>query len=801
MVEESWGSSRRTPGRRCGAAWLRRPASSDSSSAGGCSSWAWRSPFRRSRRWCSSTIRTPPTERICSLTGPRQGLDLVATEMPSGVDSRRGIVRLSAAALAEIGGQAWSVVELTAGRRTGALAALSPFDSRQIWMDELVLGNLGAAPGDTVHVAVVPPVAADRVVLTAPAQVMSAVPWQTARLALLGKVVSKGDAISLLQQDYALPEHVTEKLLDEARRQLLALLGPSGEGAVVTVADAPAVPAVVTMSTDVSWAQTRPTPGVPPGPAPAAGARPVGASSTPLAMAELAGAEKPAADLQRLLDVGLNHPDLLDRLGTDVSLGVLLAGPPGSGKVSVVYAVAAAVGVQVRRVSGAALASMPGAEAAQQLASMQPTALPNRTVLLVEDVEAVAPSDDDTPLAVPFIDMVRANLAAGNAVVCTTSAPQEVSRRLVCPDVVGHELAIPLPDEDDRQRLLGVLTKRLPLAQDVALSTLAARTPGFVAADLDALVRAAGLHAAHREQTTPSATPTVTSSDFDAAMETVHASAMAGDLLDPGDVSLDDVGGLAEVKQTLTETVIWPITHPETFERMGIAPARGVLLFGPPGCGKTYLVKALAHDGRANVLSVKGAELLSKWVGESESAVRALFMRARGAAPSLVFLDEVDALAPVRGPDNDDVTGRVVAALLTELDGLEELHGVVVIAATNRPDMVDPALLRPGRLEQLVFVPPPDTDARADIMVAAAAHTPVAQDVDLRAVAARCEGFSGADCVALIRQAALSAMRRSLQDPTVTGDDVEAALRAVHPSPHPPPVDALRNYAAARKQW
>jgi transitional endoplasmic reticulum ATPase len=734
------------------------------------------------------------------LTQPRPGLDLVATMMPSGVDSRRGIVRLSAAALAEIGGQAWSVVQLTAGRHTGALAALSPFDSHQIWMDELILGNVGAAPGDTVHVDVVPSVAADRVVLTAPAQLMSAVPWQTARLALLGKVVSKGDAISLLQQDYVLPEHVTEKLLDEARRQLLALLGPSWQSAVLTVVDAPAVPAVVTMSTVVSWAQTRPTTGVPPGSAPAAGARP-GSADTPLAMSELAGAEKPAADLQRLLDVGLNHPDLLDRLGTDVSLGVLLSGPPGSGKVTLVYAVAAAVGAQVRRVSAPALAAMPGAEAAQQLSSMQPPTVPARTVLLVEDVDAIAPADDDSALAAPFIDTVHTILSAGNAVVCTTSSPQNVSRRLVCPDVVAHELAIPLPDQDDRQRLLGSLTVRLPLADHVSLEEIAARTPGFVAADLDALVRAAGLHAADRERTTPSSAPTVTSADFDAALETVHPSAMGGELLDPGDVSLDDVGGLAEVKQTLTETVIWPITHPETFARMGISPTRGVLLYGPPGCGKTYLVKALAHDGRANVLSVKGAELLSKWVGESESAVRQLFARARGAAPSLIFLDEIDALAPVRGPDNDEVTGRVVAALLTELDGLEELHGVVVVAATNRPDMVDPALLRPGRLEQLVFVPPPDADARADIMAVAGAHTPLARGVDLRAVAVGCEGFSGADCVALVRQAALSAMRRSLDDPAVTGDDVEAALRAVRPSLDPRQVDALRNYAAAREKW
>ena len=715
--------------------------------------------------------------------------------MPSGVDSRRGVVRLSSAVLGELGGQAWSVVQLTAARRTGALAALSPVDSRQVWMDELVLANVGVAAGDTVRVEVVPSLAADRVVLAGPADVMTAVPWQTARLALLGKVVSQGDSISLLQQDYALPEHVSAKVLDEARSQLLALLGPSWQSVVLTVVEAPAVPAVVTMSTVVAWAQPPRATAAPPQPASVAPARP-GPAPTALPMSELAGAEEVAADLQRLLDVGLNHPDLLDRLGTEVSLGVLLSGPPGSGKITLVYSVAAAVGVDVRRVSAPALAS----GGAGQLAALQLPTLPTRTVLLVEDVEAIAPRDDDAPLAAAFVDAVRATLSAGHAVVCTTSAPQDVSRRLVCPDVVAQELVIPLPDQGDRARLLGSLTRRLPLASDVSLDDLAARTPGFVAADLDALVRTAGLHAADRERATPSASPTVTAADFAAALETVHPSAMDGELLDPGDVSLDDVGGLAEVKQTLTETVIWPIAHPEAFARMGIAPTRGVLLYGPPGCGKTYLVKALAHDGRANVLSVKGAELLSKWVGESESAVRQLFMRARGAAPSLIFLDEIDALAPVRGPDNDDVTGRVVAALLTELDGVEELHGVVVVAATNRPDMVDPALLRPGRLEQLVFVPPPDAEARAEIMTTAAAHTPLAAGVDLRAVAVRCEGFSGADCVAVVRQAALSAMRRSLQDPTVTSADVESALADVRPSLDPEQLEALRNYAAERRQ-
>jgi transitional endoplasmic reticulum ATPase len=242
--------------------------------------------------------------------------------------------------------------------------------------------------------------------------------------------------------------------------------------------------------------------------------------------------------------------------------------------------------------------------------------------------------------------------------------------------------------------------------------------------------------------------------------------------------------------------VLWPLTYPDTFARLGVQPPRGVLLYGPPGCGKTYLVKAIAGTGKANVLSVKGAELLSKWVGESERAVRELFRRAREAAPTLVFLDEVDALAPVRGQASDGgTTDRVVAALLTELDGVESLRNVVVIGATNRPDLVDPALLRPGRLERLVYVPPPDADARADILRAAARSVPLAADVDLAAVASTLDGFSAADCTALVRESALAAMRESLDAATVTADHVATARGRVRPSLEPSQVAWLAAYA------
>src|SRR5690606_15705102 len=270
-----------------------------------------------------------------------------------------------------------------------------------------------------------------------------------------------------------------------------------------------------------------------------------------------------------------------------------------------------------------------------------------------------------------------------------------------------------------------------------------------------------------------------------------------------GSVTFDDVGDMAETKQALTEAVLWPLQHPDTFARLGVQPPRGVLLYGPPGCGKTFVVRALASTGRLSVHAVKGAELMDKWVGSSEKAVRELFQRARASAPSLVFLDEIDALAPRRGQSVDSgVTDRVVASLLTELDGIEPLRDVVVLGATNRPDLIDPALLRPGRLERLVFVEPPDAAARREILATAGKSIPLATEgpdaVDLDALAAELDGYSAADCVALLREAALTAMRRSIDAADVTAADVARARETVRPSLDPAQVQALRAFAAGR---
>ncbi len=739
-------------------------------------------------------------------------ITLVARLAASAADARRGVVRLHPEVLDALGLRSWDAVSLTGARVTTALAAPGDGPPGQATVDDVTLSNAGLADGAAVVVAAAGVEPARRVLLTG-SRLARAVPPETLRLALTGKVLTPGDAVSLLPQDL---EPAPGLDAAAARRGVAGALGGSWTTELLTVAEVePAGAVAVRPGTVVGWVDGASTadPG-PVGAAPVtagpAAARPAPAPSAraeaPRAPApdvvpvsDLVGNTAAARRLAEWLELTLDRPELLASLGGSARLGVLVSGPEGVGKATLVRSVAAAVGARCVELPAPGVAAL--ADASQRVHDVLAQARSGgRTVLLLTDAEALLPAADPPPLATLVLDALDVALdRPGLVLVATTSSPEAVDPRLRAPGRADRELGLALPDLATRTDLLRRLLTAVPLDEDVDLGAVAERTPGFVVADLVAVRREAAVAAALRGSDADGG-PRVAQRDLLDAVAAVRPLSMSSSAtLQTGGVGLDDVGDMVEVKQALTEAVLWPLQYPDSFARLGVAPPRGVLVYGPPGCGKTFLLRALAGTGRLNVLSVKGAELLDKYVGESERAVRELFRRAADAAPALVFLDEVDALAPRRGQSTDSgVADRVVAALLTELDGAQPLRDVIVVGATNRPELIDPALLRPGRLERLVYVPPPDGAARADILRAAARNTPLADDVDLDALGADLDGYSAADCAAVLREAALAAMRESLDATEVTAAHVAAARAAVPPSLDPGQLAALEAYAARR---
>ncbi|WP_409462291.1 AAA family ATPase [Amycolatopsis sp. GA6-003] len=756
-------------------------------------------------------------------------ITLTVRHTPSALDARRGVVRLHPEVLDALGLRAWDAVHLTGARRSAALAAPASEEATPgvVLTDDVTMSNLGVAEGGEVVVSPAEVTAARTVTVSGSRLASVSVSPQTLRLALTGKVLTRGDAVSLLPQDLA-PAPGSD--VAAVRGQLSRVIGATWTNELLTVtATEPAGVVVVGPSTVVSWrdgARTGTPTGEPPTRTATALVRTTAVTAAedyldaeiveevvteareegldePVPVADLVGAESAARKLAEWFDLAFHRPELLAKLGTSAHLGVLLSGPEGVGKATLVRSVAAAEKVRVVSVTAPNIAVLEPNAAHRSLREAIERAADGDGpgVLLINDIDALLPATQPPPVATVVLEELRAALRRdGLAVVATTARAESVDPRLRGADLLDRELGLPLPEAKTRVELLRILLRDVPVESGADLGVLAERTPGFVAADLLALRRDAALRAALRQRDADE--PKISQQDLLDALATVRPISLStSDNLATGGLTLDDVGNMTSVKEALTETVLWPLRYPDSFARLGVEPPRGVLLYGPPGGGKTFLVRALAGTGALNVFAIKGAELLDKWVGESERAVRDLFRRAADAAPSLIFLDEIDALAPRRGQSSDSgVADRVVAALLTELDGVEPMREVVVLGATNRPELVDPALLRPGRLERRIYVPPPDAESRAAILAATAKHTPLASDVDLTATAEALEGYSAADCAALIREAALTAMRESLEAREVTAAHLAKAREAVRPSLDAAQLATLEAYAQAQQE-
>ncbi|MCZ4655227.1 AAA family ATPase [Dietzia kunjamensis] len=755
---------------------------------------------------------------------PRPDLDLTLRLSASAADSRRGIVRAHPEVILALGMREWDAIEIIGARTTGAVvaAAATGAPSGVLVVDEVVAANCGLGEDARVTVRAAQVTGAQSVEVQGLPPAGRGVAERVLRSALLGKVVRVGDSVTLMPRDLG-PDFPTSDTTRTLRNTIGAawsteLLTVTATVPGGTVSVQPTTAIVTGVGTGGAGAGgTGPTASSPTAAAPAAaggsaGPETAGGSAiTAVAREDLVGVADRAEVLEQWLSLALDRSDLLRTLGASPHLGVLVAGPPGVGKATLVRSVAGDRRLEV--VDGPSVGALDPASRLEAVRAAAERARENGGILLVTDVDALLPAQPE-PVSTLVLDRLRSVVACpGSVLVATCVRPEDADARLREPDLCDRVLDLPLPDAADRAALLEIMLRNVPTAT-LDLPAIAERTPGYVAGDMRALTREAALRAAGRAAgngDTDLAAPDRPAPDHPAArleqddllgaISVIRPLSRSGtEELSLGSITLDDVGDMEEVRQALTETVLWPLQHRDSFERLGVQPPRGVLLYGPPGCGKTFVVRALAASGRLTVHMVKGAELMDKWVGSSEKAVRDLFRKARDSAPSLVFLDEIDALAPRRGQSGDSGVGdRVVAALLTELDGAEPLGDVVILGATNRPELIDPALLRPGRLERLVFVPPPDAEARADILRAAGRDVPLADDVDLTELATDLDGYSAADCAALLRESALTAMRRDIDAAEVTADDVDRARRAVRPSLDPVQVEDLRQYAERRE--
>jgi transitional endoplasmic reticulum ATPase len=532
---------------------------------------------------------------------------------------------------------------------------------------------------------------------------------------------------------------------------------------------------------------------------------------------DIGGLHEEIQRVREMVELPLRHPELFQRLGIEPPKGVLLHGPPGCGKTLLARAVANESEANFYSINGPEIMSKFYGESEARLREIFQQAQQNSpSIIFIDELDAIAPKREEVTgeverrVVAQLLALMDGLSGRGNVIVIgATNRPGALDPALRRPGRFDREIEIGVPDKKGRYEVLQIHTRGMPLhgnevpekektGEDVDLKKLSEMTHGYTGADLSALGRETAMKALRRylpqinleEERIPPAVlekMEVNMDDFVNAYKEVTPTAMREVYIEVSTVHWDDAGGLDDVKQHLKEAVEWPMKNPEIFTRLGIKPPKGILLYGPPGCGKTLLARAVATESEANFISIKGPEVFSKWVGESEKAIREVFRKARMAAPAVVFLDEMDSLAPRRGAGFSDsgVSERVISQLLTEMDGILTLGDIVVIAATNRPDMVDSAVLRPGRFDRLIYVPEPDEKSRLQIFKIYTKDMPLNKDVDLNQLATATKYYSGADIESLCREAAMHALRKDMSTKEVTMQNFQEAMKEMGPSVTP----------------
>jgi len=691
-------------------------------------------------------------------------------------DSARGIARLDPNALLTLRLSPGDIIEIEGKRVTAAKvwrADRQDWSQDYIRIDGFIRQNAGVGISDRVKVRKARSNEASKVVLAPPA----------------GSHMNYGeDAAELIKRQTLKRPLVSGDILPIMSSASHPFIGRMEAIPLVVTATEPDGVVVVSEKTEILLMEK-----------PAKGFGSVRA--TGITYENVGGLKTEVQRVREMIELPMKHPEVFQKLGIESPKGILLHGPPGTGKTLIAKAVANESGANFFSIAGPEIMSKYYGESEQRLREIFEEA--NRTtpsIIFIDEIDSIAPKRSEVTgeverrVVAQLLAMMDGLTERGQVVVIgATNRVDAIDPALRRPGRFDREIEIGVPDRNDRVEILRIHVRNMPLHEDVDLENLADRTQGFVGADMSALCKEAAMRALRHylpdmgmEDDIPREVVEsikVTNQDFEDSLKEIEPSAMREVLVELPRVTWSEVGGLGPLKQELIEAIDWPLRKPERFQEMGIRPPRGILLYGPPGTGKTLIAQAVANETNANFISIRGPQMLSKWVGESEKAVREIFRKAKQVSPTIIFFDELDSIAPMRGMEEGSrVTERVVNQLLAEMDGLEDLKGVVVIAATNRPDIIDPALLRSGRFDRMLMIGPPDREGRMEILKVHAARIPNSEDVSLEELAELTEGYVGSDLAAFCREAVLLALREDPDASLVEMRHYYEALKRIRPS-------------------